>query len=485
MRRLDLIETWFLDRSQRAGTSPERETDGITLGLKLSFPEDIAEPIPYLQRAWLVLRYLHPLLGALYPPFSDLDESGKPLITVSPLDPEAWIKVSFFVNKGDEALFVDPYDAVKSFRASETATAHWFPDTSQLLLRTSHLRFDGIGILKAANTFMLVLASTFDLGLEAPLNSYASDVKQPSLAPGIDCILGFPTPEAPTSPAPAIERAVEELTKEWRDGMYSGSLPLREGGDGAAPANTRHLLSTFDECTLQAIKKACKGLGVSVSAAVHASIVRTIAACPQHPDAHNMLITLIANMRRFLGSDFDIPDYAASPCCYVVPFCLRGGLSDENSAGRLEQRLHAIYASDLAALPLDPLGDPVDFSALLPLYTKREAVILDAPPVEGAPPFRPPNLSSFGVLERWVKPSYGVEGHAETAVGLEDIWVAVEMTDQTPEFQLMTFRGTMRLHLCFNDAYYTEEYMADILQKVRYGLLHALGTVSNMSTVAS
>jgi hypothetical protein len=267
-----------------------------------------------------------------------------------------------------------------------------------------------------------------------------------------------------------VQRAVDELMRHWHDGLYSLSLPVREGSDNAALGNTQHLVSLFDEPTLVAIVKGCKKLGVSVSAAVHASIIRVWASfSQQHTGARNMLVPLVANLRPLLDRKWVIPDYGLSLCIFVVPFCVTGGFED------LTRRMGAVYSRDLSALPSDPEDGPVSFTELLPLYDRREAAFLGALPSAGCPPFRVPNLSSFGVLERYLAPAYGQKGPQDPVCEIEDLALVNATTDPTIEFQLFTFRGTMRLYLYYNDAYYTEEFLAPIMDMVRNSLLQELG----------
>lgn len=475
-RPLDLIENWFLDRINRPGVSPQREPDGITEVLKLKFPNDISDPIPYLQRAWLVLRYLHPLLGAAYPPFSGQDQVEQQRIILAPPDPDKWLKMSFRVNEGDDAIFKDTDDAVKLFQASATAMAHWLPSSSQLLIRTSHLRLDGVGILKVTNTFMIVLASVIRLGLDVDIWSYASDIKHPALSPGVDHVLGLKSEEEPIQPY--AEQVIDGLVQEWNEGMKSIALPIREGSENAILANTRFLRISLDKSASKLIRQACTGRGISVSAAVHASIIRVVASFQQHPMAKNILIPLIANLRHLLHPRYDTPEYAGSPCCYIVPFCITDVVGKNGTFDELAKQVTAIYSTDLAKLAMDEDGKPISFLDILKPYSDREAVLLSAELPADAPPMRPPNLSSFGVLERLVKGEYKVDEGQEDVCEIEDMWIAVEMADATPEFQLCTFRNTMRISLCFNDVYYDEDLMIDILHKVRDELIK--GTVTHL-----
>jgi hypothetical protein len=186
-----------------------------------------------------------------------------------------------------------------------------------------------------------------------------------------------------------------------------------------------------------------------------------------------MLIPLVANLRPFLDPKWAIPEYALNLCIFVVPFCLTGGFKD------LTQRMGAVYSRDLSALSSDSAGGPVSFLELLPLYDRREADFLSSFPVAGCPPFRVPNLSSLGVLERYLAPTYGQKGAEVPVCEVVNLALVNATTDPTIEFQLFTFRGNMRLYLYYNDAYYTKEFLASVLEMVRNSLLRQLGIGRN------
>ncbi|KAL7929709.1 hypothetical protein V8C35DRAFT_174064 [Trichoderma chlorosporum] len=467
-RPLDVVENWLLGRIQRANPPPGCEAEGITYKLKLRLPRHVDDPIPYIRRAWLLLRYLHPLIGAVYPPFSSRDKAGRHLVMVPPLDQDEWLQQSFHVNQGREAIFKDVEDSGRFFQPSKTAMAHWFPSESYLVIRSTHVRLDGPGLSTAINTFMRGLRSIFRLGLDVDLKCYTTNVKQPSLQPGLDFMLGSP-PQGSTI-LPHVKRSVGELMKHWHNGLYSLSIPIREGSEGARPSKTLHVDTVFDEDLLEAITEGCRRLGVSVSAAVHASIVRVWASFPQqHPEARNMLITLIAALRPMLDSKWATPEFGLGLCCFIVPSCLTGGFDN------LTKRMGAIYSRDLSALDLDPAGDPVSFAEILPHYDRCEAAFLESLPVAGCPPFRVPNLSSLGVLEKYLGPADGQEDPQDSPCGIEDVHIVNATTDPTPEFQLWIFRGTLRMYLYYNEAYYTDDFMSNVLKMVRDNLLEELG----------
>ena len=475
-RPLDLVENWLHDRARRPGVLPHREPDAITQCLKLKFPKRITDPTPYLERAWSALVHVYPIWHALYPPFSKRGPDGGPSITLAPLDAAGWLRETFHVNEGPHAIFDDIDAAVRKFPAAPTPSAHWFPSSSHFLIRSGHLRVDGVGILSVTDTLFNLVASVCQMGLDVALETYASGIQKPALPPGIDHILGLKPIQGPTPKY--VEDAIRGLEEEWRKGMKSITFPLREGSEGAKIGDSRQHVLAFDEPISKAIAKACTGLGVSVSAAVHASIIRVALTFPQHPEAKNILITLIVNLRHLLPTKYHAPEYRTSPCCYIVPACITDIADKSKHFGELAKLINGVYQTDLTKLATDEAGKPINFLEFLQYYREREAQILDAEPPADCPPFHPPNLSSVGILEWFTKFTFKLDKNSDETVEIEDLWAAIEMVDPVAEFQLYTIRNKMRLALSFNDAYYEEDFMWAIIGKVRDDLLKELGIPS-------
>ncbi|KEY67214.1 Sat15 [Stachybotrys chartarum IBT 7711] len=129
-RPFDILEAWFHRIVGGGNLTRERDSFGSNYVVKLGFPGSVADPIPYLRRAWLVTRYLHPQLGATYSSKS-LDDLR---YIIRPLDEQIWLQTTFFVEQGPSATYSSAEDAVSKYLSKSTTTAHWIPATSEFMI---------------------------------------------------------------------------------------------------------------------------------------------------------------------------------------------------------------------------------------------------------------------------------------------------------------------------------------------------------------
>ena len=70
-----------------------------------------------------------------------------------------------------------------------------------------------------------------------------------------------------------------------------------------------------------------------------------------------------------------------------------------------------------------------------------------------------PMLSSIGVLDRYIQPSYG-------KVAVRDFWVGVETVMPQLVCHLWTWQGRMRFCASYNETFYVESFVQDFLRRV-------------------
>ncbi|KAH6892524.1 LolU-1 [Thelonectria olida] len=474
-RPLDVVETWLHRMVAGAGARLNRDPFAITLRLKLKFPSIISDPTPYLRRTWLVSRHLHPQLGALYPPISAQQKN----VTIPPLDPVEWLKSSFTVHQGDAAVFKSADDAVKTHHPTPTATAHWLPATSELLIRTTHLRLDGMGLFRLTHSFMTSLASVMRLGLDADVNSYPSNITEPTPSPGMGDATkiaedGEPTPEYAT-------KAIDEFIGQYDKGKPGIALPIREGSEKSMPANTRRLSSTLDKTTTSAIREACKDNGISIATAVQTSLIRAVASFPQQSTSKDLLIRVATDLRQLLAPHYNDPEYAVGLYVASFPSCIPDGLDPKLTFVQLAQKINPVFTTDLTNIAQDNKGRPVSFLKILEPYLNREFKLLTELPHDSAIK-RSPGLSSVGLIEKFLEREYSFgEGQSER-VDIESMWIAVDNIGQLPAFHIFTFRDQMTLQACFNESYYEDGFMNDVIERIKVELVNGLGIRAPISS---
>lgn len=186
-RPLDTTENMYRVVSET--TAHNRDQWAITLSLRLSYPSSIGDLSPYIRRAWLVTRLLHPsLAGIVTKASSPLEKSSATrILTVGPFREDEWLSQTFFIHPPGhtgEAL-------VRGAKYSELPSLHWLPGTCELCFRSSHWRIDGKGMLMLANSYLNSLATLICLGLSASLEDVTerAPAARGSLTPSLDDVL--------------------------------------------------------------------------------------------------------------------------------------------------------------------------------------------------------------------------------------------------------------------------------------------------------
>ncbi|KAI9149660.1 Loline biosynthesis cluster 1 transcription factor lolU1 [Paramyrothecium foliicola] len=468
-RPFDLLEEWFHRIVGGGNLTRERDSFGSNYVAKLKFPDSVKDPVPYVRRAWLLTRYLHPQLGATY-------SSDTPDVkyTIRPLDPENWLKTTFFVEQGPSATYKSAEDAVAQFPSKPTITAHWIPATSELLMRATHLQIEGIGFSQLTHSFVTSLTSILRHGLDLDLSAYPSNVKVPTPSPGVS--IGAETFSYADAPD-YIKKGVDRFITQLQQGQPGIALPMRAGAETAAPTDTRRLVFKLDETLSADVRKACVKNKVSVAAAIHTALVRVTASYPQDSATKDLLIVLTANMRRFLFGPDQPPELAVGLYSTAVSYCIPGGLDPQIKFVDLARKVGEKYATDLSDVVRDDEGKPVSFLTMLSPWIDRYTQVVSGLSF-GSPMFRSPAVSSLGLMEKLVQRSYSFGDNEKDQVEVEDLWWSVDVLDQGAYFHISTFRGKLRLQVCFNQSYYTEAFVSEVIQKIMDELVQGLGISS-------
>ncbi|RYP65124.1 hypothetical protein DL771_008466 [Monosporascus sp. 5C6A] len=466
-RPFDLLEEWFHRIVGGGNLTRERDSFGSNYVVKLKFPSSVTDPTPYVRRAWLLTRYLHPQLGATYS--SDSLEDMK--YTIRPLDPEHWLKTTFFVEQGPSAIYKSAEDAVRKYPTKPTITAHWIPASSELLMRASHLQIEGIGFSQLTHSLVNSLTSIMRLGLNVDLNSYPSNVKVPTPSPGVG--IGAKTMSYEESPA-YIKHGVDMFINQLQQGLPGIALPMRAGAETSAPTDTRRLVFKLDETLSADVRKACLRHNISVAAAIHTALVRVTASYPQDSPSKDLLIVLTANMRKFLFGSDPRPELAVGLYSTAVSYCIPDGLNPQISFVDLARKVGAKYATDLSGVVKDDEGKPVSFLTMLGPWIDRYTQVVSGLSF-GSPMFRSPAVSSLGLMEKFVQRKYSFGDNESDQVEVEDLWWSVDVLDQGAYFHISTFRDKIRLQVCFNQSYYTEEFVSEVIQRIMDEVVQGLG----------
>lgn len=222
-----------------------------TLFSKFKLETTESDLAPALRHAWAQVRYEQPQIATTV-------EGMKKVYQVP--DAKAlreWLASTFIISRASNAeelySFVEPI---------KQATLYYLPNSLEVVLRGHHHTLDGTGILLFWDTYLK--------GLRSPANDIKFGDEPARLAPTMEKLLGYP--EQPTQ---ELHDKATALFISWA-GSIPGIGPVSQLG--TAPSGRCHNTElVFPEDITNALVMACKGRGVSVSAAVHAAYIKAIA----------------------------------------------------------------------------------------------------------------------------------------------------------------------------------------------------------------
>lgn len=234
---------------------------------------------------------------------------------------------------------------------------------------------------------------------------------------------------------------------------------------------------TLDKPTTAAVVAAGKSRGIRVTLAVHAAIVLAVAAHPQHPLAKHYCITTAIDLRRRLpgGRGGDGPELAAgmfiSPGLVFIEDPADGG---GRSFDAIACDFDATYGADMRRLYDANNGETAGVCQATAPFASRIVPLLQMPQPEGMPPQNAPHLSSIGVIERWLKREYVVDGDKGSTITVEDVWLGGEMITPAICNHVWTWRDQMTLAAVFNTAYYEDAFVKQVMEDFKQNLLKGL-----------
>lgn len=473
-RPIDTLENFFKVLTD-SGSPVNREHWAVSVALKVKFKPSLADPIPYLRRAWLLTGQLHPTFTGSIVERSNgstgQESPTKPFLTVRPFDGDAWVSKTFLIASEASASGV-----FAGMLSNGTPTCHWLPATQEIFIRSAHWRIDGIGLLMLAHSFLSSLASVLKNGLDCGVDSYDGLVGSGLLTRSLDDLADAYTDEDSTPKY--IQTAADGLVGEFVQGVPSIGLPTIPASETAPPGDSAREALRIDAPTTAAIAAACRARKISVSSAVHAAVVRATATYPQHPLAKHFAAFFPVDMRRRLPKPYDGPDYAVGMFSSGLPICVHNVLggdtkgSDPKSFDEIAQQLALVYSKDISRFTTDDEGNPVSMLKVVAPYVRRTTKLFSAPLPPELPQIQNPDVSSLGKVEAYIQRSYGGD---EEGFEVADVWLGTQILFRSVQCHVWSFRDELNIAGCFNVSFYEVDFVKEFLEKVESELLAGLG----------
>jgi hypothetical protein len=386
-----------------------------------------------LRDAWKALRFKHPTIAAYI-----VDQTNYVYDVPDAAALEKWASETFHVVEDKTAD-----ELVASITVGPYATMYYLPKTNEVLGHSQHWRTDGVGGLLLMDDFLALAASS-----PASL-PWGEEVAR--LAPSIEEAAGIST-----SPSEADKELGAKCVGSF--GHAVGAIGISSPSpQDTVPGGTRIARLHLSEQETQAIVQACKSRGLSVTAAVHASVAAAnyALAVPEDQEKH-YTSTIRYSFRPFLPEPYSGREYAS------VIFTT-GWMIPVSASSSWEERARLYHDEYRKGLSKEYISAHREYAIGL-------CNLLRSLPA-GAPSPTDVDISSLGVAERLIGREKGTEARG---IRIDRVSGGLEMMSRQCVCHVWTFRDQLCLNLVYNEAFYEKAVMDGFVGRVRESLLKEL-----------
>ncbi|KAI1302736.1 hypothetical protein F5Y03DRAFT_407447 [Xylaria venustula] len=409
-----------------------------------------ADLASHFRRAWAHLRFQHPNLAAESAP------DNKNLIYTVPDDEEAldvWVSQTFSVATHASSSA----EIIATFQPSPYAKLIYIPRSGELVGHTSHWRSDGIGAILLLDALLSIASEPLAGPASLP---WGTEVKR--LAPSIEEAAAIPKDSTP-----ALKEGGAAALATFSHA--AGAVGIPSIGTNTLPGGTRSAAVILDPATTEKVIVACKEKGVSVTAAVHASVAGANYALANEEDRNKHYTSTVRfALRPYLPEPYSTPAYAAS--LYTT-----GWMKRVEPGSSWTERLGQYQSEYQKGITREFLDSHREYAAQL------DEMIQNLSQNEGGENPSDVDISSIGVAEKLIRRSYGTP---EAGFDVTAVSVGVEMLSRQAVTFVWTFRGSLNLSVVYNESYHSAEQMDRFVSEVRTHLLDGLNIKDSITSLA-
>lgn len=430
-RPFDSIENFFKAISA-AGLPLKREHMTLSAAVRCRLDPSLGDIEATLLNAWKTMRFDYPQIAA----YAKDDVYNYDVPDAAAL--ESWVTKTFIFAPASATTA----ELCANCPLNMLATLHYLPHTSELLLRSSHWRIDGVGSMNLLNHLLRPLAAPRAV-------QFGSEGK--NLRPALD-----EAANVPTETTPEMEQAAMSRIMEFVQNVPSIGLPT---SSNQIPAATRRCeIELTPELTSDIVAR-CKARDLSVTTAVHAAIVCVTQALadPAVP-AKAYASFLNFDLRKYCPAQYNGANNPVAIYLTGLPVIV----SPSSFSGNASQ-LQRIYSKSLSS----PDSSIFDYLAY---YHNKVCAVFTAPPPEGTIAPSEPGVSSLGIADQIINAKHGEK------IEVLDLWLGVEMLTRQFMTYLWTFQGRMKISVCYNESFYEKDYAQAFLERVEALLVQELGS---------
>lgn len=405
-----------------------------------------ADLTSHFRRAWAHLRFQHPSLAA------ESDSDSKNFIYTVPADRDAldaWVSQTFSAAPDAHSSA----DVIATFQPTPYAKLVYIPRSGELLGHTSHWRSDGIGVMLLLDALLSIASGPLSDPASLP---WGSEVER--LAPSVEDAAAMPRDSTP-----ALKERGAAAVGTFAHAAGAVGIPFRSAANAdVLPGGTRSAASVFDSATTEKIVAACKEKGVSVTAAVHASVAGANYALADEESRHKHYSSTIRfALRPYLPEPYATPAYAAA--LYTT-----GWMKRVEPGSSWAERLREYQDEYRKGITRDFLDSHREYAAQLGEMIRN----LSSQGGGGDP--HPPSdvdISSIGVAEKLIQRSYGT---SEAGFDVKAVSVGVEILSRQAVTFVWTFRDQLNLSAVYNESFHSADQMDSFISEVKKHLLDGL-----------
>ena len=430
-RPLDDIEIFFKTIADQGATF-DREHWAVSIYAQFQCNMSSVDTELGLRTSWKTMRYDHPEIASF------VVGNQKVYEVPSPTTLDSWMADTFHVEP-----FATADRLFSKSRPSPFPTLHYLPKTSEILIRSSHWRIDGIGALHLLNNFFRAFSQ---------LRCVIFGNEWRNLTPGLS-----EAAKLSQSPTEKASEAVANLLRQYTGNLPSIGLPTQI--EKQTPGGTRLTRLTIPPDTTLAILSSCGSQGYSVTTALHAALVAvTEHVAPRDAQLKRYTSWCSFNLRPYVQRRYSDSTHAVAVYLVGFPLTITPSTFANNTAQLKE--IYSNFASPQSAFK---------FETCLTPYIKEATTLFSQPQSEDLPAPTEPVLNSVGVVDRYLQQQHG------DAVAITDFWLATETLSRQLTVYVWTWQGRMVFSTCYNEEFYKEDTVKDLLERMRDMLLVELG----------
>lgn len=338
-----------------------------------------------------------------------------------------------------------PDDIIESTPPSDLPSLHFLAHSNELVFISQHWRTDALGCCMLLDRLVTHISEkTSPAGLLA--------ISRPNLSPCLEVAAGATFTEYEE----IVSYARDHIASFHRKAVGGAGFPY-VGEATILPGRTRHLESTFSVVETEAIVAACKSHGISVSAAIHVALARTYFSFAEdviEAKEKGFTTVMAVNARPHLQKPYDATSHACQTyVASIIPTVPYDADFFESAAALTKEYRSWCTPKLLASMSW---AFKFHFDAL---FTPKPPPPVGAERVTPKPPSGT-TLSSLGVVDKYLRPE-------QNGVKVEGFRFGVSMMTRQTLMYAWTFKGELTLSLDFNEAFYEEAMVKEVLSKVR------------------